>query len=112
MAQAEHQTPHDYFRYTSFGLRVLLERAGFREISIAPLGGMFTRMAYELPRTLSIIPGSGLRSGQFNPLGAALLPVRYLLLVLVRLMQAALLLVDRLDTVRSDPLGWSVVAVK
>ena len=37
----EHQLPHDYFRFTSSGLRLLLERAGFRVESIQPLGGFF-----------------------------------------------------------------------
>ena len=27
---AEHERPYDYFRYTQFGLRHLLEREGFR----------------------------------------------------------------------------------
>ncbi|MFH1177495.1 MAG: class I SAM-dependent methyltransferase [Acidobacteriota bacterium] len=110
MAQGEHQAPHDYFRYTSFGLRSLLTRAGFREIAIAPLGGMFTRLAYELPRILWVVPGSGLRRGRVTLRGLVLLPVRAILFPLVRILQALLLLADRLDVVRDHPLGWSVVA--
>ena len=37
----EHQQPHDYFRYTRYGLRYLLERAGFEDIRIEPVGGFF-----------------------------------------------------------------------
>ena len=37
-----HQTPHDYFRYTRFGLELLLGRAGFGDLQIAPVGGFFT----------------------------------------------------------------------
>jgi SAM-dependent methyltransferase len=112
MSQAEHQAPRDYFRYTSFGLRSLLARVGFREIRIEPLGGMFVRMAYQLPRTLSVIPGSGLRRRPFNLMGTLLLPLRLGLLGLVRIAQAGLLLLDSLDKVKVDPLGWSVVAVR
>lgn len=32
-----HETPHDYYRYTSYGLRHLLEKAGFVEVDIHPM---------------------------------------------------------------------------
>ncbi len=32
----EHQIPHDYFRYTSYGLKYLCEKVGLRIISIKP----------------------------------------------------------------------------
>jgi hypothetical protein len=34
----EHGMPHDYFRFTSSGLRYLLEQADFEIISIKPMG--------------------------------------------------------------------------
>ena len=37
----EHQEPHDYFRYTRHGLRLLVERAGLRVRSIEAEGGYF-----------------------------------------------------------------------
>lgn len=37
----EHQQPHDYFRYTRYGLRLLLERAGLAPVSVEPEGGYF-----------------------------------------------------------------------
>jgi|SRR5277367_1955294 len=37
----EHQAPHDYFRYTRYGLRWLLEDAGLDSICIHPSGGFF-----------------------------------------------------------------------
>src|SRR5690349_11209449 len=49
-AHCEHQTPYDFFRYTSFGLTSLLTEAGFSSIQLRPFGGMCTRWAYELPR--------------------------------------------------------------
>ena len=37
----EHQQPHDYFRYTRHGLRLLLERAGLVAERVDPEGGYF-----------------------------------------------------------------------
>jgi SAM-dependent methyltransferase len=34
-----HETPHDYFRYTSYGLKLVAERANFRVKSLEALGG-------------------------------------------------------------------------
>jgi len=45
----EHQAPHDYWRFTRYGLRLLAERAGFREIEVEALGGYFAFMGDRLP---------------------------------------------------------------
>ncbi len=37
----EHQAPHDYFRFTSFALRYLLDSAGFTVEELKPMGGYF-----------------------------------------------------------------------
>jgi hypothetical protein len=37
-----HEAPHDYFRYTPYGLRYLLTQAGFRDIVIEPQSGFFS----------------------------------------------------------------------
>jgi SAM-dependent methyltransferase len=112
MAQAEHQVPYDFFRYTSFGLRSILGGAGFREMSIEPLGGLPTRLAYELPRLLSLFPPGGLRSGRPNLRGVALLPLRLLTGLAIRLLQRTLLFSERWDVEKTDPFGWGVVARK
>ena len=36
-----HEEPHDYFRYTKYGLRYLLEKAGFDEITVRSVSGFF-----------------------------------------------------------------------
>lgn len=48
-----HEEPHDYYRYTSHGLRHLLHRAGFADIEIRPmndtlatLGELLTQVGY------------------------------------------------------------------
>jgi ubiquinone/menaquinone biosynthesis C-methylase UbiE len=45
----EHQAPHDYFRFTKFGLRYLFEKVGYRVISISPLGGYFWYIGHRIP---------------------------------------------------------------
>lgn len=37
----EHQVPHDYFRFTSWGLRSILRRGGLEVERIDPIGGFF-----------------------------------------------------------------------
>ncbi len=53
----EHQQPHDYFRFTRYGLQYLLERAGFSDISIQPVGGFFHLLARRLWNGLQFFPG-------------------------------------------------------
>jgi SAM-dependent methyltransferase len=44
---AEHEAPHDYFRYTQYGLRYLLESAGFVILRIEWLEGYYGTLAYQ-----------------------------------------------------------------
>jgi len=112
MSHAEHQMPYDFFRYTSAGLRSICAGAGFRRAEVVPLGGVFTRFAYELPRVLTFIPGTGLRSGSFRLKGLLLFPLRALAWTFVRLLQLLFLLAEPFDRVKNDPFGWSVTAQK
>jgi SAM-dependent methyltransferase len=57
MEWEEHQQPHDYFRFTRYGLELLLKRAGFAEISIQPVGGFFHLLARRLWNALQFFPG-------------------------------------------------------
>jgi len=113
MAHPEHQAPFDYYRYTSFGLRYLLDRAGFADVErLEPMGGLFTRWAYELPRAMAIFPGTGLKRGPVLWRGIALLPLRLVTLGVIRLAQRLLLAFERFDQQKNDPFGWQVVARK
>ncbi len=58
-----HEAPHDYFRYTPYGLKFLLKEAGYTDIKIIPQSGYFTtrtlkfnyflvRLIYQLPKVL------------------------------------------------------------
>ena len=112
MAQNEHQTPYDFFRYTSYGLASICKHAGFKEINTVPMGGLWVRWAYELPRAMSIFPPSGLRSKNPNAYGIALLPLRMVTLGSVRVLQRIFLALDNFDDKKDDPFGWTCIAVK
>jgi ubiquinone/menaquinone biosynthesis C-methylase UbiE len=44
----EHLSPHDYYRYTQYGLRYLLEKANFRVDKVEKRGGYFKYIAYRM----------------------------------------------------------------
>jgi SAM-dependent methyltransferase len=68
-----HQAPHDYFRYTRFGLEYLLERAGMEAIEIRPAGGYFRLVARRLLNGLQFFTG-GVRWLGFLPAAILLAP--------------------------------------
>ena len=43
-----HEAPFDFYRYTPYGLRYLIERAGFTDIAVAPESGFFTMLTMKL----------------------------------------------------------------
>lgn len=44
----EHQRPFDFFRFTSGGIRYLLENAGFQVTRVEPVGGFFWQLGRRL----------------------------------------------------------------
>ena len=52
-----HQSPYDYYRYTRHGVAYLLERAGFAEIAIEPVGGYFRLCSRRLLNGLQFFQG-------------------------------------------------------
>jgi len=44
LADPIHQEPHDFFRYTEYGLRHLIQDAGLTPVSILPMGGLLFLM--------------------------------------------------------------------
>lgn len=92
----EHQQPHDYFRYTRYGLRYLLERAGFEGIDVQPVGGFFRLLSRRLLNAIQFFPGPlGLVAAVFFAPPALVLP-----------------LLDFLDTKRNFTLGYICTARK
>ena len=51
-----HQHPHDYYRYTCYGMRYLLEQTGFKDIVIEPSGGFFRLLARRTLNSLQFFP--------------------------------------------------------
>lgn len=45
---AIHEAPHDYFRFTEYGLTSLLEEAGFEVVQLVPCGGLWSFLFHYL----------------------------------------------------------------
>jgi SAM-dependent methyltransferase len=95
-----HQAPHDFYRYTRYGLAYLLERAGFEEIEIHPVGGYFRLMARRLLNGLQFFTG-GARWIGFVPAAVLLVPPALVIPFL-----------DFLDPERNFTLGYICTAKK
>ena len=51
-----HQHPHDYYRYTCFGMQYLLEQAGFKDIGVRPAGGFFRLLGRRVLNSMQFFP--------------------------------------------------------
>ncbi|WP_239002631.1 class I SAM-dependent methyltransferase [Rhodovastum atsumiense] len=52
----EHEQPYDYYRYTQFAVRLLLQRGGFTVVQLRWLEGYLGTCAYQLERMSSHLP--------------------------------------------------------
>ncbi len=95
-----HQAPHDYFRYTHYGLTYLLEEAGMQVMEVRPVGGYFRLLARRLLNGLQFFTG-GLRWLLFLPAAFLLVPPALILP-----------LFDFLDRDRNFTLGYICKAQK
>jgi len=95
-----HQAPHDYFRYTRFGLQYLLEKADLQPIEIRPVGGYFRLVARRLLNGLQFFTG-GARWLGFLPAAILLAPPALILPFL-----------DALDRDRNFTAGYICTARK
>jgi SAM-dependent methyltransferase len=72
-----HYEPHDFYRYTKYGLAYLLGEAGFEVVECEPMGGLFSFLAVRLidlavvGAVFPFVRWLGLRRGQYR-LGALL----------------------------------------
>jgi len=92
----EHQQPHDYFRYTRYGVMHLLNSAGLEVERLEAAGGFFRLMARRL-----------WNAPQFFPV-----PLAWLVLLLVAVPALVLPLLDGLDPRRAFTLGHICIARK
>jgi SAM-dependent methyltransferase len=95
-----HQAPHDYFRYTRYGLAYLLETSGFEVSEIRAAGGYFRLLARRLLNGLQFFTG-GARWLLFLPAAILLVPPALVLPLL-----------DGLDRDRNFTLGYLCSARK
>jgi SAM-dependent methyltransferase len=96
----EHERPFDFYRYSSAGVRQLLEGAGFSEVTVRPRTDCFTTLA-QLMRNVAWAMGTAPDGLDDDRKEAAAL--------LNRLSDAVLALAP-LDAQQIFPLGWEVVA--
>ena len=103
---ALHEEPHDYWRPTSHALHRLLADAGFRDTEVKPLTGWWGMLAH----TMRFY---GLATHPVDrPPGLAARITAVALLVLSRMLTAIGPALDRLDSRRALPLGWSCRATR
>jgi SAM-dependent methyltransferase len=95
-----HQIPHDYFRFTRYGLEQMLRRLGFSFSEVEAVGGFFWNLGARSLLLLTQFKGKAL------PLAILLSPLLGFVVPL------ACFYLDRLDRERHDTIGYAVVAHK
>jgi len=109
----EHETPHDYFRYTQFGLRYLVQAAGFALKRLEWMEGYYGTLSFQLAIARQHLPlrpnayGGGLPGAVAAALALLAKPVLHLFAVL--LYRADL---RAKHTASGHPKNYTVVAVK
>lgn len=103
----QHQKPHDYFRYTSFGLRYLFEKAGLAAVEIRPMGGYFWYLGYQLTAINYWLFPRGMRGRVFT------WPLRFLFgLIFQMALPLILYYLDPLDRQKDETFGYMCIARK
>lgn len=101
-----HQAPHDYYRYTPYGLRHLLSVAGFDVESLSAAGGYFTFLHLELGALPSYLP-LGMKASVRSLAGW---PFRVFVRASAALLRLAVGALRRLDSGDARPLHYLVLA--
>ncbi len=110
---AEHEAPYDFYRYTQFGLRHLLESAGFNIDRMEWLEGYYGSLSYQMATAATALPlnPSAYGGGLTGTLAAgAILLVKPLALLLSIIF--ARLDLRKKHTQSGHPKNYAVVAVK
>jgi SAM-dependent methyltransferase len=95
-----HQAPHDYFRFTRYGMTYLLEKAGWEVREVRAAGGYFRLLARRLLNGLQFFSG-GWRWVGFIPAAVLVIPPALILPFL-----------DSLDRERNFTVGYICTARK
>lgn len=105
----EHQVPHDYFRYTQYGIKVLLNRAGLKMVEVGKTTGLFGYLA----NRLTMVPKVLFWSIKNPVLRILLLPVELLCYLLFVAFPAIFLApLDILDHEKTYTLNYTIIADK
>ena len=103
----QHQKPHDFFRFTSYGLRHVFEQAGLGVEAIEPMGGAFSVLLFQVGQVFA--PEIWGRSARARGvLTIVFKPIGWLMKLFLPLASA----LDRLDKQKDNTLGWYVRARK
>jgi SAM-dependent methyltransferase len=105
----EHQEPHDYFRFTRHGVRLLLERAALRPASIEPEGGYFAYLGDKVQAAHRVLFARD-RKLVWKIVFLVLQP--FSMLFFTVLLPALCIALDPLDRRRAHTTGFLVVAEK
>lgn len=101
----QHQAPHDYFRFTSFGLRYCCQQAGLTVERLDPMGGVFTTALFHATQMAG--PHLYARTPRAHRIATVVLkPVGWL----ARLLTPLATLLDRLDRSKDNTLGYYLSA--
>ncbi|MFA5118627.1 MAG: class I SAM-dependent methyltransferase [Candidatus Omnitrophota bacterium] len=96
-----HEAPHDYYRFTRYGLSYLAATAGFTQVTVKARGGFWKMMGQRLSNYLYYAGG--------RPRSAA---AEALKLFTCALVQSSFVLLECLNKNEEDTLGYSMVARK
>lgn len=105
----EHEQPRDFYRFTSFSLRALLQRAGLEPILLKKKGGYFRRLSAEIrDLPFMVLP----ENRQYRWPKVVFLARAFLVVMCTFVLATVLLLLDPLDKVASYTTGYFCIARK
>ncbi len=104
----EHQAPHDYFRFTRYGIISLLQKANFRSYSVEARGGYFWFAGHVLREMLFL----NVFSPNRRVMRWLVTPVKWACYVVISGIRFLCYYLDRLDTQRLLTLGYQCIAEK
>lgn len=106
--EPQHQIPYDFFRYTPFGLRSLLESTGFELVWTKPQQGNFSKIGHDLSHSAKKLPSLG--KNPVSKVGFAALSVY--LRFLWKIHQPLLAYFEQFEPLQDNPTGHFVRARK
>jgi SAM-dependent methyltransferase len=107
--QEMHDLPNHYFNYTYYGIRLVLEEAGFKIVGIEPQGGHFRKLGIELHTTCKVVRAN-MTTLQSRILLAPVLLACQILFGFVA--KTVCLGLDSFDRRHLSTLGWNVHCCK